>query len=647
MAQYGVLGELELPLALGLLRLGTEGRPSEAEAIRVIHRALDLGIRVLDTADSYCLDARDMHYGEALVRASLSSWDGPRESVHVITKVGMARPNGRWMPSARPEQLRRAVEGSLSALGLEQLPLLLLHGNDPGCPFEDQLAALAELQRVGKVRDLGLCNVDVAEIRQAQRHFAVAAIQNELSVINRKSAAEGTLQLARELGIPFLAHRPLGGHAKVDTLEKNRAMKPIADRYQVSKTHAALASLLDCGPPVIALFGARRVENVEANVAAVALRLDARDRAALAEKISFSISPEAEPDLLELPAVPARQPKADKDPPLPLGQSEVVIVSGIQGAGKSTVVQAYVGAGYLRLNRDLAGGSLDDLIAPLSTHLAGADPRVVLDNTYATRVSRRAVLRAAHRAGVPVRCVHLDTPSHEALINIAHRILQRYGRLLGPDELKELSKTDPNLPPPGALARYSASFEPPGLDEGFAHVERVAFVRRAEATESVAPARHKALLLDVDGTLRQTKSGEIYPRDPDDVEILPGRRERLQLWLDAGWLLFFVSNQSGVASGKVSDAVVQAGFDRTRELLALPITDVAYCPHPAFPAGCFCRKPMPGMAVALAQSHGLDLATSVMVGDRDTDADFARGIGARYLDAEIFFGSDAGLPPDL
>lgn len=646
MAHYGVLGELELPLALGLLRLGTEGRPSEAEAIAVIHGALDLGIRVLDTADSYGLDARDMHYGEALVRSSLASWNGPRESVRVVTKIGMARPNGRWMPSARPEQLRRAVDGSLAALGLEQLPLLLLHGNDPGCPFEDQLAALAELQRTGKVRDLGLCNVDVPEIRQAQRHFAVAAIQNELSVINRKAAAEGTLQLARELGIPFLAHRPLGGHAKVDTLEKNRAMKPIADRYQVSKTHAAIASVLDCGAPVIALFGARRVESVRSTVAAASLRLDARDRAALAEKISFSTSPDYQHELADVPVVPANRPMADQDPPVAQGSGEVVMVSGIQGAGKSTVVERYVAAGYLRLNRDLAGGSLEDLIAPLSAHLAGPDPRVVLDNTYGTRVSRRAVLRAAHRAGVPVRCVHLDTPSHEALINISLRILGRYGRLLGPEELKELSKTDPNLPPPGALARYNASVEPPELDEGFAHIERVAFVRRAtEATATSAGQGRKALLLDVDGTLRQTKSGEIYPRDPDDVEILPGRRERLLQWLEAGWLLFFVSNQSGVASGKVSEAAVQAGFARTQELLDLPIVDVAYCPHPAFPAGCFCRKPMPGMAVALAQKHGLDLSASVMVGDRDTDADFARGIGARYFDAEVFFASDAGLPP--
>lgn len=645
MAHYGVLGELELPLALGLLRLGTEGRPSEAEAIRVIHEALDLGIRVLDTADSYCLDARDMHYGEALVRASLSRWSGARESVRVVTKIGMARPNGRWMPSARPEHLRRAVDGSLAALGLEQLPLLLLHGNDPGCPFEDQLGALAELQRSGKVRDLGLCNVDVAEIRQAQRHFVVAAIQNELSVINRKSATEGTLQLACELGIPFLAHRPLGGHAKVDTLEKNRAMKPIAERYNVGKTHAAIASLLDCGPPVIALFGARRIESVQATIAAAALRLDARDRAALAEKISFSTAPEHAHELTEVPSVSSNRAMNDQNPPVALGEREVVIVSGIQGAGKSTVVERYVDAGYLRLNRDLAGGSLDDLIAPLSAHLAGNDPRAVLDNTYGTWVSRRAVLRAAHRAGVPVRCVHLDTPSHEALINISLRILGRYGRLLGPDELKELSKTDPNLPPPAALARYNASAEPPQLDEGFAHIERVAFVRRASAATDATAAGHKALLLDVDGTLRQTKSGEIYPRDPEDVEILPGRRKRLVQWLDAGWQLFFVSNQSGVASGKVSEAAVQAGFERTRELLDLPIVDVAYCPHPAFPAGCFCRKPMPGMAVALAQKHALDLSKSVMVGDRDTDADFAKAIGARYFDAEVFFASDAGLPP--
>ena len=92
---YGVLGTLEVPLVLGLLRLSTEGRPELDEAIKVIHHALDQGIRVLDTADSYGLDHKDLHYGETLVRRALDSWSGPRADVRVITKAGLDRPNRR------------------------------------------------------------------------------------------------------------------------------------------------------------------------------------------------------------------------------------------------------------------------------------------------------------------------------------------------------------------------------------------------------------------------------------------------------------------------------------------------------------------------------------------------------------------------
>ena len=630
---YGVLGTLEIPLALGLLRLSTEGRPDEASAMAVIQRALDLGVRVLDTADSYALSDQDLHYGEALARKAVAGWSGPQTEVRILTKAGMARPKGRWVPNARPDNLRRAVDGSLAALGVERLYMLLLHGNDPGCPFEDSLGTLAELQRAGKIEHLGLCNVDVAEIRQAQRHFTVTAIQNELSVINRKAAAEGTLALAHQLGVPFLAHRPLGGHAKVDTLEKNRAMKPIAARYQITPYEAALASLIDLGPPVLPLFGATRIENVESSIRALKVRLDAKDREALGSKISFEASADGLAAIEPQPA-PAglRALHPGEAPGL---EPEVVIVMGVQGAGKSSLVARYVDAGYERLNRDLAGGSLDDLIPVLKQHLAEGRTRIVLDNTYPTRVSRWAVIRAAHAAGVPVRCQYLATPVSEALINIVMRTLDRYDRLLGPDDLKELSKSDPNLPPPFALARWAGCFEPPQLDEGFGVVDEVPFQRQpASALSGTA----KGLLLDVDGTLRKTISGEIYPTSPDDIELLPGRREALQKWVDDGWQLFFVSNQSGIASGNVTEAAVRACFDQTVKLLGLPVIDVAYCPHPAFPAGCFCRKPMPGLGIALARKHGLALDQLVMVGDMDSDQQFAKAIGAKYHRAEEFFG---------
>ena len=627
---YGVLGKLDVPLALGLLRLSTEGRPSEADAIDVIHYALAQGIRVLDTADSYALDDRDMHYGEHLVRKALAAWDGPRADVRVITKAGLARPKGRWVPAGGRDHLIKMVDGSLKALGVDRIAMLLLHANDPKTPLEESLSALAELQRAGKIEHLGLCNTSIPEVRQAERHFKVQAIQNELSVIDRNSAVDGLVALAKLMGIPFLAHRPLGGHSKTANLLKNRAVKPISTRHKVTPHEAALAALIDLGPPVIPLIGATKKASIESSLRAFKVPYDAKDRAELATKITFDPTAEA----LAATAPPVTPPGlrtlvANEGPG---DEPEVVVMMGIQGAGKSSEVARYVDRGYARLNRDMLGGSLEDMIPKLGELLASGQKRVVLDNTYPTRVSRYAVIRMAHAHGVPVRCRFMATPIDEAYANVVLRILERYGRLLGPDDLKELAKDDPNLPPPAAMARWAATFEAPHVDEGFGVVEQIPFVRRP------APQfTGKGLLLDVDGTLRKTKSGEIFPCSADDVELLPGRREQLQRFVDEGYQLFFVSNQSGVASEKLTAAAAEAAFARTIELLGLPVAEVMYCPHPAFPVGCFCRKPLPGLGVALIQKHKLAREHLIMVGDMDSDRAFAKALGIKYFDAADFF----------
>ena len=205
---------------------------------------------------SYSLDEKDLHYGERLAKKAIESWSGSPDELRIITKAGLSRPKGRWRPNARPERLRASVDGSLQALGVEQLFMLLLHVNDPATPFEDSLGTLAELQRAGKIKHLGLCNVGAPEVYQAQRHFDVTALQCELSVMSRKTATSGLVALCRRLEIPFLAHRPLGGHAKVDKLLKNRAMKPLVKKYGGTPHEAALATLLDLPDPVLPVIGA-------------------------------------------------------------------------------------------------------------------------------------------------------------------------------------------------------------------------------------------------------------------------------------------------------------------------------------------------------------------------------------------------------
>lgn len=633
----GVLGTLSCPLGFGLLRLGTEGRPDESKAVELIHYALDQGVRLLDTADTYCLDHKDLHYGEVLARKAVESWHGPSEEVKIITKVGMSRPKSKWKPAGSPRQLSQAVDGSLKALGVERLFLVQLHAKDSRVPFEETLGALAELQKAGKIEHIGLCNVSPAEVRQAQRHFDVVSVQNELSILSQASAKQAMVEFTRDLGIPFLAYRPLGGYAKVDKLLKNRVLKPLVAKYEVAPHELALAAVLKAGEHVIPLVGATRMESLKKSFEALERVLSEEDWEHITKKYPFAGTPEA------IAANAPRETPTDL-PGLEAGagpgtEPEVVVVMGIQGAGKSELVEQYDEAGYERLNRDELGGKLEDLVPMLDELLEAGKKRVVLDNTYPTRVSREPLITVAHSHGVPVRCKYMNTSVADARINVVSRVLNRYDKLLDPDEMKELAKTDPNLPPPAAMQRYSNVLEPPALDEGFSAVDEVPFERRAEPTWT-----NKGLLLDVDGTLRVTFSGEIYPRSADDVKLLEGRREVLQEWNDAGYKLFFISNQSGIASKKLSYDDALSAFHRTKELLDLPIEEICFCPHRAFPTVCFCRKPMPGMGVYLMRKHKLSPDHLVMVGDMDSDAAFAQGLSIRYYDAEKFFGEHRPAP---
>ena len=643
----GVLGHLATPLGLGLLRLATEGRPDRTTAIHLIAFAVQCGIRLLDTAGVYHMTVDgDENYGERLAVDALQA--AGVDDVRLLTKVGLVRRGNRWIPHGRPAQIRHAVEASLAALQRDRIDYLLLHARDPQTPLEDTLGELAELQRQGLVWRLGLCNTTVPEIQQAQRHFDVTLVQNELSVLRRQHASSGLLQWTRDAGIPFLAYRPLGGKVKprlsVDGIDgteganrakphryaRDKVLSTLAERHQATPHQVALAALLDTSPHVIPLIGATRVESVMSSIAALGVPLDVSDRTALAIKHSF----EPDGDWTATMPLASAATAADTEAPAqsPGCEPEVVILMGIQGAGKSELVGQYVDAGYARLNRDELGGTLDSLVPRLLELLQAGRRQVVLDNTYPTRTSRAGVIAAAQRFGLPVRCRFLNTPLAEAQRNIVQRMVARYGLPLGPEEMKSLRKKDPNLPPPQALVRWLNSFEPPNRDEGFRVVEELPFQRR--------PSPHhiqKGLLLDVDGTLRTTLSGDFYPRHPDDQQLLPGRSERLREWVDDGYQLFFVSNQGGVATGRLPLAAMQACFLRTVQLLELPVVEVAYCPHPSHPIGCFCRKPLPGLGVYLIERHRLSADHLVMVGDLDTDRAFADNISATYYHESDFF----------
>jgi histidinol-phosphate phosphatase family protein len=310
---------------------------------------------------------------------------------------------------------------------------------------------------------------------------------------------------------------------------------------------------------------------------------------------------------------------------------EIVLVMGFPASGKSTwTAQRF--HGHRRINRDSLGDRTLDDLCPLVERALDEGAPVVLDNTYATRESRASVLAVARRRGVPARCVWLDSTIEHAQYNAVERLVRKHGRLLSPAEIKQAGRADPNTYGPSVLFRHRKIFEAPGPAEGFASIEKVAFARAAQP-EGYA---HKALLLDYDGTLRRTKSGDKYPLTPDDVEVLPGRSEVLKRYAAEGYRLLGVSNQSAVSKGTLSEEGARACFARTNELLGVDV-EVAFCPHDPAPISCWCRKPMPGLGVAFIEKYKLDRSQVVMVGDMTTDRTFAARAGVRFVDQSEFF----------
>jgi aryl-alcohol dehydrogenase-like predicted oxidoreductase len=271
----------------GSMHLSLEDRPPERQSLEVIRAALDAGVRLIDTADVYCLDDADIGHNERLVAKGLRGWRGERDTVLVATKGGLTRPAGRWERDGRPEHLRAACERSLRALGVERIGLYQLHAPDPGVPFEETVGALAHLRREGKIRWVGLSNVSVSQIRQAEAIVPVASVQNRLSPFFRESVEEGVVRYCAARGIGFLAYSPTGGGRLNRKLPEHPVLRPMAARLGVSAHALVLAWALAQSPGVIVIPGARRVAHALDSVAAGSLELSPEDLAAI-DRARFS-----------------------------------------------------------------------------------------------------------------------------------------------------------------------------------------------------------------------------------------------------------------------------------------------------------------------------------------------------------------------
>ena len=249
--------------AMQLTGPGVWGQPADrAQAIAVLRRAVELGINLIDTANSY-----GPYVSEELIREALHPY--PKELV-IATKAGLARTGpGKWIPLGRPEYLRQECEMSLRRLGVERIDLFQLHRIDPKVPADDQFAVLRDLQKEGKIRHVGLSEVNVAEIEAARRVVTVATVQNQYNLAYRNY--EGVLDYCTRENIGFIPWFPL---ATGDLTKPHGALTRIARQLGAQPAQVALAWLLRKTPVMLPIPGTSKVKHLEENTAAALLDLD-------------------------------------------------------------------------------------------------------------------------------------------------------------------------------------------------------------------------------------------------------------------------------------------------------------------------------------------------------------------------------------
>src|SRR5688572_17518200 len=258
-------------IGLGCMRLSTVAPRDPERAIAVIHAALDAGATLLDTADAYCLDDTETGHNERLIAAALRGWSGDRSRIEVATKGGMVRPNGEWVPDGRARHLRAACEASLRALEVDAIDLYQLHVVDPRTRLETSVRALAALQREGKIRQVGLSNVNVSQIEAARRIVDIAAVQVSVSVLDDENLRNGVVRHCCDRGIRLIAYRPLGGR-RTERLTRDPVLSEIAARHGATAQEIALRWLLDLHPLVMPIPGATRVVTAQSIARVLALQ---------------------------------------------------------------------------------------------------------------------------------------------------------------------------------------------------------------------------------------------------------------------------------------------------------------------------------------------------------------------------------------
>jgi pyridoxine 4-dehydrogenase len=274
MDTFSIAGDLEVHrLGFGAMRItgdGIWGPPDDPdEARRLLRRVVEVGVDLIDTADSYGPEV-----SENLIAETLHPYP---DGLVIATKGGLRRTGpGQWPRDARPERLKKACEGSLRRLKLDRIDLYQLHSPDPQVPYEDSVGALKELQDEGKIRHVGISNVSLAELNQARGIVEVVTVQNRYNLEDRRS--EDVLDACEEAGIGFIPWFPL---ATGDLAEPGGPLERIAGERDATPAQIALAWLLARSPAMLPIPGTSSVEHFEENMAAAEIELSADEVGAI------------------------------------------------------------------------------------------------------------------------------------------------------------------------------------------------------------------------------------------------------------------------------------------------------------------------------------------------------------------------------
>lgn len=303
-------------------------------------------------------------------------------------------------------------------------------------------------------------------------------------------------------------------------------------------------------------------------------------------------------------------------------KKDICLVVGIPFSGVDEVCRNYADDNYYYAS---PYSSLSDL-----KDLTGRYSRMVINGENLDRNKRERVVEIIKSAGGKIRCVYVDTPLEEVYLRICDYMVNSFGRLLEPDEIDDVSY----LYRADEIKDMYDNFEIPSTEEGFDDIEEEPVVSMLDVYNGLY--NNKALFLDYDSTLRESEGPECFPYKTSHVRILPNRSQVLEYYNLMGYILVGVSNQSAIAKGYDEKDIIKC-FKYTNKKLNKNI-DFSYCRHGSEePIRCYCRKPMPGMGVHFIHKYRLNPSRCIMVGDMDTDKQFAESLGMEFYWPDEFF----------